>query len=117
MLIVRLTRACRAGHPMYEVASQSSEANRPVLVHSCCRLGRTANPPQLNGTSMMCRLFWPLSGVLLLEGFFLNLSLGWMVAAAAIALFGYLACEAIRAHRALNSKDEPNRRRRQNKEM
>ena len=30
---------------MYEVASQSSEANRPVLVHSCCRLGRTANPP------------------------------------------------------------------------
>ena len=25
-----------------------------------------------------------------------------MVAAAAIALFGYLACEAIRAHRALN---------------
>ena len=46
MWIVRLTRACRAGHPMYEVASQSSEANRPVLVHSCCRLGRTANPPR-----------------------------------------------------------------------
>ena len=45
MWIVSLTRACRAGHPMYEVASQSSEANRPVLVHSCCRLGRTANPP------------------------------------------------------------------------
>ena len=102
MLIVTLTRACRAGHPMYEVAPQSSEANRPVLVHSCCRLGRTANPPHLNGTSMMRRLFWPLLGVLLLEGFFLNLSLGWMVAAAAIALFGYLACEAIRAHRALN---------------
>ena len=87
---------------MYEVASQSSDANRPVLVHSCCRLGRTANPPHLNGTSMMRRLFWPLLGVLLLEGFFLNLSLGWMVAAAAIALFGYLACEAIRAHRALD---------------
>ena len=102
MLIVRPTRACRAGHPMYEVASQSSDANRPVLVHSCCRLGRTANPPHLNGTSMMRRLFWPLLGVLLLEGFFLNLSLGWMVAAAAIALFGYLACEAIRAHRALD---------------
>ena len=51
---------------------------------------------------MMRRLFWPLLGVLLLEGFFLNLSLGWMVAAAAIALFGYLACEAIRAHRALD---------------
>jgi hypothetical protein len=44
----------------------------------------------------------PPVGVLLLEGFFLNLSLGWMVVAAAIALFGYLACEAIRAHRALN---------------
>ena len=87
---------------MYEIASQSSEANRPVLGHSCAAVsGRTANPPQRNGTSMRCRLFWPLSGVLLLEGFFLNLSLGWMVAAAAIALFGYLACEAIRAHRAL----------------
>jgi|KBSSwiStaDraftv2_1062776.scaffolds.fasta_scaffold2068911_2 hypothetical protein len=47
-------------------------------------------------------LFWPLSVVLLLEGLFLNRPLGWMVAAAAIALFGYLACEAIRAHRALN---------------
>ena len=89
---------------MYEVASQSSEANRPVLGHSCAVV--SAGPPihpKLNGTSMMCRLFWPLSGVLLLEGFFLNLSLGWMVAAAAIALFGYLACEeAIRTHRALN---------------
>ena len=51
---------------------------------------------------MMRRLFWPLSWVLLLEGFFLNLPLGWMVAAAAIASFGYLACEAIRAHRALD---------------
>jgi hypothetical protein len=51
---------------------------------------------------MMRRLFWPLLGVLLLEGFFLNLPLGWMVAATAIALFGYLVCEAIRAHRALN---------------
>ena len=47
-------------------------------------------------------LFWPLSVVLLLEGLFLNRPLGWMVAAAAIALFGYLACEAIRAHRAQN---------------
>ena len=46
MLIVRLTRACRRGHPMSAVAAQSSEAaNRPVLVYSCCRLGRTANPP------------------------------------------------------------------------
>ena len=51
---------------------------------------------------MMRRLFWPLLSLLLLEGFFLNLSLGWMVAAAAIAFFGYLACEAIRAHRALD---------------
>jgi hypothetical protein len=53
---------------------------------------------------MMYRLFWPLlSWVLLLEGFFLNRPLGWMVAAAAIALFGYLACEeAIRTHRALD---------------
>ena len=48
----------------------------------------------------MRRLFWPLSSVLLLEGFFLNLPVGWMVAAAAIASFGYLAYEAIRAHRA-----------------
>ena len=46
MLIVRAYAGLRAGHPMYEVASQSSEANRPVLVHSCCRLGRTANPPR-----------------------------------------------------------------------
>jgi hypothetical protein len=87
---------------MYEVASQSSEANRPVLVHSCCRLGRTANPPRAEWTSMMCRLFWPLSWVLVLEGYFLNLPLGWMVAAAAIASFGYLVYEAIRAHRALD---------------
>ena len=28
-----------------EVAAQSSEAKRPVLVHSCRHLGRTANPP------------------------------------------------------------------------
>src|SRR4051794_37598314 len=45
MLIVRLTRACRPGHPMPAAAAQPSAANRPVLVHSCCRLGRTANPP------------------------------------------------------------------------
>ena len=120
MLIVRLTRACRAGHPKYEVASQSSEANRPVLVHSCCRLGRTANPLRAEWTSMMCRLFWPLSWVLVFEGYFLNLPLGWMVAAAAIASFGYLTYEAIRAHRALDeiiarmnaeiAAREPNRR-------
>ena len=42
---------------------------------------------------MMRRLFWPLSWLLLLEGFFLNLPLGWMVTAAAIAVFGYLVCE------------------------
>lgn len=51
---------------------------------------------------MMCRLVWPLSLVVLLEGLFLDRPLRWMVAAAAIALFGYLACEAIRAHRALD---------------
>ena len=51
---------------------------------------------------MMRRLFWPLLAVLLLEGYFLNLPLGWMVAAAALASFGYLACEAVRAHRALD---------------
>ena len=51
---------------------------------------------------MMRRLFWPLSWLLLSEGFFLNLPLGWMVTAAAIAVFGYLVWEAIRAHRAVN---------------
>jgi len=51
---------------------------------------------------MMCRLVWPLSLVVLLEGLFLERPLRWMVAAAAIALFGYLVCEAIRAHRALD---------------
>ena len=51
---------------------------------------------------MMCRLVWPLSLVVLLEGLFLDRPLRWMVAAAAIALFGYLVCEAIRAHRALD---------------
>ena len=50
----------------------------------------------------MCRLVWPLSLVVLLEGLFLDRPLRWMVAAAAIALFGYLVCEAIRAHRALD---------------
>jgi hypothetical protein len=28
--------------PLDEVASQPSEVDRPVLVHSCCRLGRKA---------------------------------------------------------------------------
>ena len=28
-----------------EVASQPSEVDRPVLVHSCCRLGHSANLP------------------------------------------------------------------------
>ena len=51
---------------------------------------------------MMCRLVWPLSLVVLWEGLFLDRPLRWMVAAAAIALFGYLVCEAIRAHRALD---------------
>jgi hypothetical protein len=41
----RLTRRYRRGHPRHALAAQSSDANRPVLVHSCCRLGRTANPP------------------------------------------------------------------------
>ena len=47
MMIARLTRAYRGGHPIYEVASQSSEANRPVLMHRCCRLGFTQHhtPP------------------------------------------------------------------------
>jgi len=31
--------------PLDEVASPPSEAERPVLVHSCCRLGHSANPP------------------------------------------------------------------------
>jgi hypothetical protein len=31
--------------PLDEVASQPSEVERPVLVHSCCRLGHSANPP------------------------------------------------------------------------
>ena len=31
--------------PLDEVASQPSEVDRPVLVHSCCRLGHSANPP------------------------------------------------------------------------
>jgi hypothetical protein len=51
---------------------------------------------------MMRRLFWPLLAVLLLEGYFLNLPLGWMVAAAAIASFGCLACGAVRVHRELD---------------
>ena len=42
---------------------------------------------------MMRRLYWPLSATVLLEGFFLNLPLGWMIAAATTALFAYLACE------------------------
>jgi hypothetical protein len=45
MLISQAYAGLPGGHPMYEGASQSFEANRPVLVHSCCRLGRTANPP------------------------------------------------------------------------
>ena len=31
--------------PLDEVASQPSEVARPMLVHSCCRLGHSANPP------------------------------------------------------------------------
>ena len=31
--------------PLDEVASQPPEANQPVLVHSCRRLGHSANPP------------------------------------------------------------------------
>lgn len=50
---------------------------------------------------MMRRLYWPLSAAVLLEGFFLNLPLGWMIAAATTVLFVYLACEIVRAHRVL----------------
>ena len=50
---------------------------------------------------MMRRLYWPLSVAVLLEGFFLNLPLGWMIAAATTALFAYSACEIVRAHRVL----------------
>src|SRR4051794_31964338 len=47
MMRVMRTRACRGGHPIDEVDSQSFKANRPVLVHSCCRLGFTQHhtPP------------------------------------------------------------------------
>ena len=33
------------GRSAEEVAPQSPEPRRPVLVHSCSRLGRRANPP------------------------------------------------------------------------
>ena len=47
MMGVMLTRAYRGGHPIDELDSQSFEANRPVLVHRCCRLGFTQHhtPP------------------------------------------------------------------------
>ena len=47
MMGVMPTRAYRGGHPIDEVDSQSFEANRPVLVHRCCRLGFTQHhtPP------------------------------------------------------------------------
>ncbi len=44
MMGVMLTRACRGGHPIDEVDSQSFKANRPVLVHRCGRLGFTQQP-------------------------------------------------------------------------
>jgi hypothetical protein len=47
MMRVMLTQACRGGHPIDEVDSQSFKANRPVLEDSCCRLGFTQHhtPP------------------------------------------------------------------------
>jgi hypothetical protein len=50
---------------------------------------------------MMRRLFWPLLATLLLEGWFLNLPLWWIVTAAAMAVSVRLACEVVKAHRAL----------------
>jgi hypothetical protein len=48
----------------------------------------------------MRRFFWPLLATLLLEGWFLNLPLWWIVTAAAIALSVRLACGVVKAHRA-----------------
>jgi len=47
MMSVMLTQAYRGGHPIDEVDSQSFKANRPVLMHRCCRLGFTQHhtPP------------------------------------------------------------------------
>jgi hypothetical protein len=50
---------------------------------------------------MMRGLFWPLLAVLLLEGWLLNLPLWWIVTAAATTLSVRLACEVVKAHRAL----------------
>lgn len=49
----------------------------------------------------MRRLFWALLATLLLEGWFLNLPLWWIVTAAAIAVSVRLACEVVKANRAL----------------
>lgn len=48
----------------------------------------------------MRRFFWPLLATLLLEGWFLDLPLWWIVTAAAIALSVRLACGVVKAHRA-----------------
>jgi hypothetical protein len=52
---------------------------------------------------MMRVLFWPLLAALLLEGWFLNLPVWWIVATAATALSVRLACEVVKAHRALEN--------------
>ena len=45
--------------PLDEVASQPSEVERPVLVHSCCRLGHSANPPVSDSRSVTGFGPWP----------------------------------------------------------
>jgi hypothetical protein len=49
--------------------------------------------------SRMWRLYWPILGTLLLEGFFLGVPLVCMGAATALAFIVYLTCEAVRAYR------------------
>ena len=48
----------------------------------------------------MRRLFWPLLGIVLLEGFFLGI-VWWAIAAAALSVVVFLVCEAAKVHRTL----------------
>ena len=48
----------------------------------------------------MRRFFWTLLATLLLEGWFLNFPLWWIVTAPAIALSVRLTCGVVKAHRA-----------------
>ena len=54
----------------------------------------------MNRRWMIRRLFWPLLGTFLLEGYLLGI-VWWAVAAAAIATVGYVMSEARNAHRGL----------------